>query len=98
MSAICRIGYVNRPTLVRSAPCLADLSLNCVIRLASPKPVRQFMTQASWACSGTWLWTKSVQRSGSRPAASSWAAASRVFARSAVGSCGTVIACRSTTM
>ncbi len=66
--------------MVRSAPCLADLSLNCVIRLASPKPVRQFITQASWACSGTWLCTKRVQRSGSSPAASSWAAASRVLA------------------
>ena len=84
--------------MVRSLPCLADLSLNCVIRDASPKPVMQFITQPSWACSGTWLWTKRVHRSGSSPAASSWAAASRVLARSSAGSCGTVIACRSTTM
>jgi len=32
---------VNRPTLAESAPPLADLSLNWVIRLASPKPVMQ---------------------------------------------------------
>ncbi len=36
MSATWRIGYVNRPTVVRSAPCLADLSLNWVMRWASP--------------------------------------------------------------
>ena len=35
-----------------SAPCLADLSLNCVIRPASPKPVWQLSTHASSACSG----------------------------------------------
>ena len=69
---------MNRPTLARSAPCLADLSLNCVIRLASPKPVMQLSTQASWACSGTWDCTNSVQRSGSRPSASSCAAETRV--------------------
>ena len=28
--------------------------VNWVIRDASPKPVMQFRTQASWACSGTW--------------------------------------------
>ncbi|CAM5595721.1 hypothetical protein STENM327S_03893 [Streptomyces tendae] len=98
MSATISIGYVNRPTVVRSLPCLADLSLNCVIRDASPKPVMQFISQPSWACSGTWLCTNRVQRSGSRPAARSWAAATRVFSRSCFGSCGTVIACRSTTM
>ena len=65
---------MNRPTLDRSAPCLADLSLNWVIRLASPKPVMQPSTQASWACSGTCDWTNSVHRSGSSPTASSWAA------------------------
>src|SRR6266545_4650282 len=35
MSAACRTGYVNSPTLDRSAPCLADLSLNWVIRLVT---------------------------------------------------------------
>ena len=38
---------MNRPTLDRSVPCFADLSLNCVIRLASPNPVMQLSTQAS---------------------------------------------------
>ena len=37
-----------------------DLSLNWVIRLASPKPVRQPSIQASSACSGTWLCTNTV--------------------------------------
>ncbi len=89
---------MNRPTLALLTPPLADLSLNWVIRLASPKPVMQFITQPSCACSGTWLWMKSVQRSGSRPAASSCAAERRVFARRSFGSWGMVIACRSTTM
>ena len=56
---------------------------------ASPYPVMQDSTQASWACSGNWLWTKSVQRAGSSPHASSSATVSRVRARSAAGSCGT---------
>ena len=43
--------------------------MNWVIRLASPKPVMHPITQASWACSGTWDWTNSVHRSGSRPSA-----------------------------
>ena len=88
---------MNRPTLDRSAPCFCDLSLNWVIRLASPKPVMQLSTQPSWACSGTCDCTNSVQRSGSRPAASSWAALTRVRWRSSSGSCPAVIACRSTT-
>ena len=69
---------MNSPTAKCSAPVRADLSLNWVIRLASPKPVRHSSTQDSWVCSGTWLCTNSVQRSGSRPAASSCAAAIRV--------------------
>ena len=82
--------------LVGAAAC-ADLSLNWVIRFASPKPVMQPSTQLSSACSGTWLCTNRMHRSGSRPAAISWAAATRVRRRSAAGSYGTVIACRSTT-
>src|ERR671912_349309 len=53
-------------------------------------------TQASRGCSGTWLWTKSVQTSGSSPEAISRAARSRVASRSSSGSWGTVIAWRST--
>lgn len=92
-----RIGYVNRPTLARSLPCFCALSLNWVIRLASPKPVMQPSTQASWACSGTCDWTKRVLRSGSMPTASSCAAAIRERCLSTFGSCPAVIACRSTT-
>jgi len=88
---------VNRPTEACSWPSRADLSLNWVIRLASPKPVMQDRIQDSSVCSGTWLCTNSVHRSGSSPAPSSWAAATLVRRVSRAGSCGTVIACRSTT-
>ena len=54
---------MNRPTLAWSEPCFWALSLNWVIREASPKPVMQFRTQASWACSGTWDWTNRVHLS-----------------------------------
>ncbi len=97
MSAAIRIGYVKSPTLERSAPCLTDLSLNCVIRLASPNPVMQESTQASWACSGTCDWTKSVQTWVSSPSASSCAAATRLRSRSTFGSWPAVMACWSTT-
>ena len=40
------------------------LSLNWVIRLASPKPVRHSSTHDSCRCSGTWLCTNSVLRCG----------------------------------
>ena len=75
------------------SPPLADLSLNCVIRRASPKPVRHWSTQLSCECSGIWLCTKIAERSGSMPIASSWAAARRVRSLSCFGSCSTVIAC-----
>ena len=78
-------------------PCLAVLSLNCVIRLASPNPVMQPSTHSSCACSGTCDWTNTVHRAGSSPSARSWAAALRVRAASVFGSCSTVIACRSGT-
>ena len=79
-----RVGEQARRE-ARSAPCLADLSLNWVIRLASPNPVMQPSTQASCACSGTWHCTNSVQRSGSRPSASSCAAVARVRCAAAPG-------------
>src|ERR1043165_9503637 len=78
MSAACRIGYVKRPTVDRSAPSRADLSLNCVMRPASPKPVMHCSTQVSWEYSATWLCTKSTERAGSIPAARNWAAVTRV--------------------
>ena len=43
--------------------------MNCVIRRASPKPVRHCSTQPSWACAGIWLCTKIDDRSGSMPIA-----------------------------
>ena len=56
---------MNRPTETPRLPARADLSLNWVIRLASPKPVRHSNTQDSWACSGTWLCMNSTHRPGS---------------------------------
>ena len=44
---------------------------------------------------GTCDCTKIADRSGSMPIASSWAAARRIRSRSSLGSCSTVIACRS---
>ncbi len=88
---------MNSPTLLRSEPPLALLSLNCVIRLASPKPVMQPSTHASWACSGAWLCTNTVLRAGSTPAARYCAAVRRVRWRSTSGATSTVMACRSTT-
>jgi hypothetical protein len=64
---------VNSPTVARSVPDREVLSLNCVIREASPNPVMHCSSQDSWVCSGTWLCTKTVAFAGSIPAASSWA-------------------------
>ena len=86
---------MNSPTLAESDPPRADLSLNWVMRLASPKPVMPPRIQASCACSGTWLCTNSALRAGSTPAARSWAAAMYVRSRSWAGSYSTVMACRS---
>ena len=86
---------MNRPTDAAPSPPLADLSLNCVIRRASPKPVRHCSTQDSWACAGIWLCTKIADRAGSMPMATSCATARRVRSRSTLGSCSTVMACRS---
>ena len=76
---------------------LAVLSLNWVIRRASPSPVRQFITQPSSACSVTWLWQNTAERFGSTPPAMNWAAVTRVRWRSTSGSVGTVSAWRSAT-
>ena len=76
---------MNSPTDAAPSPPLADLSLNCVIRRASPKPVRHCSTQPSWAWAGTWDCTKIAERSGSIPIASSCAAARRVRSRSSFG-------------
>jgi hypothetical protein len=97
MSAAIRTGYVKSPTEADSAPWRADLSLNWVIRLASPKPVSVLSTQASSACAGTCDCTNSVDFDGSMPEAMYCAAVARVLARSSAGSCGEVIACMSTT-
>ena len=86
---------MNSPTDAAPSPALADLSLNWVIRRASPKPVRHWSTQESWAWAGIWLCTKIADRAGSMPIATSWAAARRVRSRSTLGSCSRVIACRS---
>ncbi len=88
---------MKSPTFVASAPTRADLSLNWVIRDASPKPVRQLSSHASSACSGTCDWRKSSERSGSTPAARYWAAVTRLRRRRASGSGATVRAWRSTT-
>ena len=66
---------MNSPTEAAPSPPLADLSLNCVIRRASPNPVRHCSTQASSACSGMCDCTKIAERSGSMPIAISCAAA-----------------------
>ena len=57
----------------------------------------QFSSQASSACSRTWLCTNTIARWGSRPAATSVANVSRVELVSSDGSNGCVIECRSTT-
>ena len=75
---------------------LPAFSLNCVMRLSQPSRATQLNIHASSACPGTWLWLKTTLAFGSIPEASSPAHTSRVLAASAAGSCGTVIACRST--
>ena len=71
--------------MVASLPCFCDLSLNCVIRDACPKPVKQPSTQASSAWAGTWLCTKIVLRAGSMPSARYCAAVTSVRRRSVLG-------------
>ena len=50
-----------------SAP--AVLSLNCVMRRSSPMYVTVLRIHMSSVCAGTWLCTKTIERSGSTPAA-----------------------------
>ena len=57
----------------------------------------QLNTQASSACSATWLWLKMMFFFGSMPQAMKAAVTSRVVLASSGGSCQTVIACMSTT-
>ena len=66
--------------LTDSRPSL--LSLNCVIRESSPNVATAPSSHAPSVWAGTWLCTNRVQRSGSRPAASSVAAVSSVFSAS----------------
>ena len=54
-----------------------DLSRNWCMRLSSPTAVTDDSSQLSSVCSGTSLWRKRTQRSGSRPAASRIAACRR---------------------
>ena len=82
---------MNRPTLP------LPFSLNCVIRLASPNPVRQDSTHDSSVCSGTCDCRNRVLRSGSTPIASSSATVCRVLAVCADRSGVVVSACRSAT-
>ena len=46
----------------------AVLSLNCVIRRSSPMYVMVLRIHMSSLCAGTWLCTKTMERSGSTPA------------------------------
>ena len=77
---------------------VGEIFLNdCVMRPASPMPVRHARAHCSWVCSGTWLWTNTVDRCGSTPRATSCANDTRVRRFSSAGSWSTVMACRSTT-
>ena len=86
---------MKRPTETDSRP--ADFSLNATMRASSPIVPMQLKSQASSACSCTWLCTNTIARSGSSPEATSVANVSRVEAVSSAGSNGCVIECRSTT-
>src|SRR5919198_1043012 len=83
MSPAISTGYVKRPAETNS--CSAERSLNWVIRRSSPKLVTEPSSQAASGWALTWLWTKTVERSGSRPVANSIAARSRVESRSSAG-------------
>ena len=85
---------MKRPAETKSCP--SDFSLNWVIRRSSPKLVTEPSSQAASAWAVTWLWTNTVERSGSMPVAKSIAAPSSVASWSASGSKAVVIECRST--
>ena len=57
----------------------------------------QLNTQASSACSATWLWLKMICFLASMPQARNAAVTSRVERGNSLGSCHTVMACKSTT-
>ena len=59
--------------------------------------VTELSSQFASAWAVTWLWTKTVERSGSSPLANSIAPVLIVASRSSAGSCSTLIECRSTT-
>src|SRR5919197_1446960 len=69
MSAAIRTGYSKSPDVTNS--CCSDFSLNWVIRRSSPKLVTALSSQHACGCVSTWLWMKTVERSGSRPVANS---------------------------
>ena len=96
MSAAWSAGYVKRPAETNSASRFCDLSLNCVIRDNSPYETVHSIIQERVVCSTTWLCTKTVATSGSRPTAKSIAASSSVFWPSTPGDSVTVKAWRST--
>lgn len=72
-------------------------SLNCTIFLSQPMGVPQLRSHVSSACALTCDCTKMLALSGSMPQAMYVAAELLVACKSAFGSCGRVIACRSTT-
>ena len=74
------------------------LSLNWVIRLASPKRAMHSSTQDSCRCSGTWLCTNSVLRVGVDAEGEQLRGGDEGVAAQLRGvPVGIVIACRSTT-
>ena len=66
------------------------------MRSSQPIGVTQFSSHVASECAATCPCTNSVLAFGSMPQASSIAASERVCCTSVAGSCGTVIACRST--
>ena len=56
----------------------------------------QLNTQASWVCAGTWLWAKIVVWPGVEPGGEEARRDLDRLGAQLAGSCGTVIACRST--
>jgi len=67
------------------------------MRLSQPMRATQLNTQASSACSATWLWLKMICFLASMPQARNAAVTSRVARGNSLGSCHTVMACMSTT-
>ena len=78
-------------------PALADFSLNWIMRFSHPIGVPHCSSHASSAWAGTCDCAKTPDREGSTPAARYSAALALVAARRSLGSCGSVMACRSTT-